>query len=175
MKSGGFHHEIRRISGEIHPEPYKFRCFSKNSSVWVDFTWDLLDFMVKSARFHGEIWQISCEIHPEPYKFRCFSKKSSVWVDFTWNPPDFTWNLLDFMKSTRFHADFMKSSGFHVKSKDLLQGSVTLCFILVCLSIERPILDHHPKAHIHEIQQISWNPWNPWNPADFRWNPPRTL
>ena len=40
------------------------------------------------------------------------------------------------------------------------------------LSIERPILDHHPKAHIHEIRRISWNPWNPggfhpWNPADF--------
>ena len=29
------------------------------------------------------------------------------------------------------------------------------------LSIERPILDHHPKAHVHEIRRISWNP------ADF--------
>ena len=39
------------------------------------------------------------------------------------------------------------------------------------LSIERPILDHHPKAHIHEIRWISWNlvdfRWNPWNPVDF--------
>ena len=39
------------------------------------------------------------------------------------------------------------------------------------LSIERPILDHHPKAHIHEIRRISgeiWRiSWNPWNPADF--------
>ena len=25
------------------------------------------------------------------------------------------------------------------------------------LSKERPILDHHPKAHIHEIRRISWN------------------
>ena len=33
------------------------------------------------------------------------------------------------MKSAGFHADFMKSGGFHVKSKDLLQGIVTLCFI----------------------------------------------
>ena len=87
-------------------------------------------FHLKSARFHEiqqisygfhEIQQISCEIHPEPYKFRCFSKNSSVWVDFTWNLPDF-------MKSAGFHMDFMKSSGFHVKSKDLLQGIVTLCF-----------------------------------------------
>ena len=30
------------------------------------------------------------------------------------------------------------------------------------LSIERPILDHHPKAHIHDIRRIS-----PWNPVDF--------
>ena len=47
------------------------------------------------------------------------------------------------------------------------------------LSIERPILDHHPKAHIHEIRRISpWNPadfmksvksggFHPWNPVDF--------
>ena len=40
MKSGGFQvkssgfHEIQWISGEIHPKPYKIRCFNKNSSVW---------------------------------------------------------------------------------------------------------------------------------------------
>ena len=28
-------HEIRRISPEIHPKPYKVRCFNQNSSVWV--------------------------------------------------------------------------------------------------------------------------------------------
>ena len=65
--------------------------------------------------------------------------------------------------------------------------------LLFGLSIERPILDHHPKAHIHEIRRISWNPadftmksggfheireirrispvksggFHPWNPADF--------
>ena len=27
-------HEIWQISGEIHPKPYKIRCFSKNSSDW---------------------------------------------------------------------------------------------------------------------------------------------
>ena len=26
--------EIQRISREIHPKPYKIRCFNKNSSVW---------------------------------------------------------------------------------------------------------------------------------------------
>ena len=40
MKSGGFHgirwisHEIRRISCEIHPKPYKSKCFNQNYSVW---------------------------------------------------------------------------------------------------------------------------------------------
>ena len=29
--------------------------------------------------------------------------------------------------------------------------------VMFGLSIERPILDHHPKAHIHEIRRISWN------------------
>ena len=38
VKSGGFH-------VKSDPEPYKFRCFSKNSSVWVDFTWNPPDFM----------------------------------------------------------------------------------------------------------------------------------
>ena len=35
--------------------------------------------------------------------------------------------------------------------------SVTNChqFRLFGLSKERPILDHHPKAHIHEIRRIS--------------------
>ena len=31
---GNWSFEIRRISCEIHPEPYKSKCFSKNSSVW---------------------------------------------------------------------------------------------------------------------------------------------
>ena len=47
-------HEIRRISCEIHPEPYKFRCFSKNFS--------LGGFHLKSAGFH-EIHWISCGFH----------------------------------------------------------------------------------------------------------------
>ena len=46
---------------------------------------------------------------------------------------------------------------------------------LVGLSKERPILDHHAKAHIHEIWRISWNPadfiWISWSLVDFRWNP----
>ena len=33
MKSGGFH-EIHRISCEIHPKPYKSKCFNQNYSVW---------------------------------------------------------------------------------------------------------------------------------------------
>ena len=115
-ESGGFHEirrisgEIRRISGEIHPNLIKSeefllkhqKSFCSNIwfyKVWVDFTWNPPEFMVKSAGFHGfhEICRIS-------------------W----WNPPDFT----DFMKSGRFHeirriswwnpADFMvKLAGFH--------------------------------------------------------------
>ena len=31
--------------------------------------------------------------------------------------------------------DFMKSAGFHVKSKDLLQGIVTLCFAMFLMRV----------------------------------------
>ena len=45
---------------------------------------------------------------------------------------------------------------------------IFLCFSLFGLLKERPILDHHAKAHIHEIQWISWNLADlRWNPADF--------
>ena len=53
---------------------------------------------------------------PKPYKIRRVFAETSDFirfgVDFTWNPPD-----------------FMKSARFHVKSKDLLQGIVTLCLV----------------------------------------------
>ena len=54
---------------------------------------------------------------------------------------------------------------------------------LIGLSKERPILDHHAKAHIHEIRRISYGFYEfqvksarfctdfRWNPVDFRWNP----
>ena len=73
----------------------------------------------------------------------------------------------------------------------IAQSSLFICLYFIGLSIERPILDHHPKAHVHEIRRISWNladftmksgrfheiqwiSWNheiqqisPWNPVDF--------
>ena len=76
MKSGGFHHEIheiwrisgeiRQISGEIHPKPYKSRCFSKNSSVWGGgcmegtMTPDFMKSKVIAPLLHSSC--ISCEI-----------------------------------------------------------------------------------------------------------------
>ena len=87
--------------------------------------------------------------------------------DFTWNPPDFmksTWNLPDFMKSAwnladfRWNlADFMKSGGFQVKSTpNLIKSDVSAKTLLIgLLKNERPILDHHAKAHNFEIQWIS--------------------
>ena len=34
LASGLSNYEIRRISGEIHPKPYKSKCFNQNYSVW---------------------------------------------------------------------------------------------------------------------------------------------
>ena len=78
---------------------------------------------MKSGRFH-EIWWISGEIHPNLVKSEEFLLKHLHLISET---SDFTWNLLDFMKSARFHGeihwiswiswnllDFMvNSTGFH--------------------------------------------------------------
>ena len=113
MKSGRFH--------EIHPEPYKFRCFSKNSSVWVDFTWNLPDFM-KSTGFHMDFMK-SGRFHVKSTQNLINSDVSAKTLQFGWISPEIC------RISYGFHTDFMKSGGFHVKSKDLLQGIVTLCLL----------------------------------------------
>ena len=50
-------------------------------------------------------------------------------------------------------ASLWKYCRLYVKTKE--SGIVLWTFI--GLSKERPILGDHPKAHIHEIWQISWN------------------
>ena len=118
LKSGGVH-EIWWISGEIHPRPYKIRCFNKNSSVWGVHGGGY------DPRFH-EIWGHS----PSP----AFIKLDS----FGWNTcfykvlGGFHMKSAGFhLKSARFHADFMKSGGFHVKSKDPLARNCNPMFILL--------------------------------------------
>ena len=50
-----------------------------------------------------------------------------------------------------FHEIRMKSTGFHVKSKDLLQGIVTLCLLL---SLERKtLLVHSPVSEKTDFNQ----------------------
>ena len=112
MKSSRFHEiceiwwisgEIQQISGEIHPKPYKIRCFSKNSSVWG----------VHGGGYYPRLHEIQGH-SPSPAFIRLNSFCSNIWI----------YKVLG-----GFHADFMKSSGFHVKWKDLLQGIVTLCLM----------------------------------------------
>ena len=58
MKSGGFH-EIWRISCEIHPEPYKFRCFSKTLQFgWIshEIRWISPEICQISYGFHEIRW-----------------------------------------------------------------------------------------------------------------------
>ena len=145
LKSGGFQPwnlaDFTQISPVKSTQTYKSKCFSKNSSVWwmqgggydQGFheihhisPWNLVDFTCEiqqsSPRFH--LWNppkiIKASVSVKTLQFdEC--KVGAMTKDFmksAWNPPDFTWNP----------ADFMKSGGFHVKSKDLLQGIVTLCF-----------------------------------------------
>ena len=93
MKSGGFH--------EIHPKPYKIRCFNKNSSVWG----------VQGGGYDPGFHEIQGH-SPSP----AFIKLNS-----------FGWNI----------CFYKVLGGFHVKSKDHLQGIVTLCFGLVTGSCDR--------------------------------------
>ena len=87
-------HEIRRISCEIHPQPYKIRCFNKNSSAWGGgcmegaMTPDFMKSRVIAPLLHSSNWIVLVET-PAFTRF---------WVDFTWNLLDFTWNLPDFMR-----------------------------------------------------------------------------
>ena len=107
--------------------------------IWWISPWNLVDFNHEiwwiSPRFH--LWNppkiIKASVSAKTLQFdeckvgamtKDFMKSTGFHVKSTWNP-------LDFMKSAGFHADFMKSGGFHVKSKDLLQGIVTLCFRFV--------------------------------------------
>ena len=92
--------EIRRISCEIHPKPYKIRCLNKNSSVWG----------VQGGGYDPGFHEIRGH-SPSP----AFIKLNS-----------FGWNICFYKVLGGFHADFMKSARFHVKSKDHLQGIVTL-------------------------------------------------
>ena len=73
-------HEIRQISGEIHPKLYKFRCFSKNSSVWGGcmegaMTPDFMKSKVIAPLLHSSNWIVFVET----------SEFIRFWVDFMWN------------------------------------------------------------------------------------------
>ena len=67
------------------------------------------------------------------------------------------------MKSAEFHEIRMKST------TNLIKSDVSAKTLLIgLLKNERPILDHHTKAHNFEIWWISWNPVDfTWNLADF--------
>ena len=81
-----------------------------------------------------------------------------------------------------------RSVNKHAETTNICMWIHTVCnclcpIRLIGLSIERPILDHHPKAHVHEIRRISYGfheirrisygfhtdfiRISPWNPADF--------
>ena len=84
-------------------------------------------FHMKSTRFHGEICRISWWNPPDFMKSAGFHLKSTqnlINSDVSAKTLQFGWI------SCGFHV---KSGEFHVKSKDLLQGIVTLC-LFVCFS-----------------------------------------
>ena len=129
LKSGRFYLwnpvDFTQISSVKSTQNYKSKCFSKNSSVWWmqgGGLWPRISWNPPDS--HPEIWWIwpvkSSRVHPRFH---------------LWNPPKIikasvSAKTLQFdeCKVGAMTKDFMKSGGFHVKSKDLLQGIVTLCF-----------------------------------------------
>ena len=112
LKSGGFHEiwqispAIWQISCEIHPKPYKIRCFNKNSSIWG----------VQGGGYDPGFHEIL--VHsPSP----AFIKLNS-----------FGWNICFYKVLGGFH---MKSAGFHVKLKSKIErplaGNCNLMFIIL--------------------------------------------
>ena len=106
--------------------------------LWPRISWNPPDFTLKSGGFHlwnpAEFTQISSMKSTQNYKSKCFSKNSSVW----WmQGGGYDQGFHEIcMKSAGFHEicwispEIQRiSCGFHVKSKDLLQGIVTLCFV----------------------------------------------
>ena len=129
MKSGGFHLK----SGRFHQvKSSRFQVKSTQNLIKSDVSTKTLqfggsregamtpDFMksgVIAPLLHSSNWivekipWISCEIH------------------------QISWNPVDFMRISCNPADFMKATGFHVKSKDHLQGILTLG-LMMCLSFK---------------------------------------
>ena len=93
----------------------------QGGGLWPRISWNPPDFTLKSGGFHlwnpAEFTQISSMKSTQNYKSKCFSKNSSVW-----------W-MQGGGYDQGLHEIRKKSGGFHVKSKDLLQGIVTLCFV----------------------------------------------
>ena len=119
MKSGRFHTDFTLKSSGFHPE---IRRISWNPWNPVDFRWNPADFT-----------QIS-PVKSKNYKSKCFSKNSSVW----WmQGGGYDQGFHEIRRISReirrISWNPLKSGGFHVKSKDLLQGIVTLCFYFVDL------------------------------------------
>ena len=79
--------------------------------------------------------------------YTLWSPKSSYFL-IQWNPVNFVWNLLDFMKSSRFHVDFMKFTSKPYKSNN---SRKTLQFHV--LQWEGYVSGFHMKfAGFHEIR-----------------------
>ena len=124
MKSSRFHLK----SGRFHLKSSGFQVKSTQNLINSDVSTKTIQFdkcrrgaMTLDFMKSGVI---APSMHPPKLKSFCWN----IWIykvlgGFHLKPTRFH------LKSTGFHADSMKSGGFHVKSKDLLQGIVTLCFM----------------------------------------------
>ena len=132
MKSGGF--QVKSTQNLIKSDvSAKTLQFGGGGCMEGAMTPDFMKSKVIAPLLHSSNWIVFVET----------SEFIRFWVDFTWFHPrfheiqghspspafiklnSFCWNIWIYKVLGGFH---LKSAGFHVKSKDLLQGIVTLCF-----------------------------------------------
>ena len=119
MKSGGFHLKSGRFHHEIHPEPYKFRCFSKKLFSLGGFHLKSARFHLKSAGFHLKSagfhmdFMKSSRFHVKSTQNLINSDVSAKTLQFGWISPEIrqiSWNLPDFIRISWNPADFIRIS-----------------------------------------------------------------
>ena len=154
MQGGGFHprnlvdftHEIWWISTcEIWWISPRFDLWNPPKIIKASVSAKTLQF--DECRVGAMTKDFTCEIQQSSPRFHLWNPPKIIKVSVSVKTLQFDECKVgamtkDFMKSTRFHMKLLDftwnpheicqiSCGFHVKSKDLLQGIVTLCFSLL--------------------------------------------
>ena len=136
-------HEIRRISCEIHPKPYKSKCFSKNSSVW----W--MQGGGYDPGFHEILGHSPSPAPPKTKEFllkhliyKVFHVKSARFhVKSAWNPPDF--KIMSFCVMIKYRSVVFRKTKQQCNEMCLKYWQcIDLCKAAILLQLQQSLGQH---------------------------------